>query len=210
MLAGAATLEFVRAAAHLARPGVRHALREVVWGRAVEVADGERTVYVSFRPDGDALLFEVYGETGGERTTHARGRAVPAPAAAPAAPEDLDALRARLPVLRDRAGAYADYTAAGFGYGPSFQVIDEIRAGPARPWCGSTPATAARSPRCPRRCSTAPCGPATGRAATPRPARANSRCPSASAHSTCTPRCRRSASRTPGGRGRRPASAAST
>ncbi|MGW5373043.1 polyketide synthase dehydratase domain-containing protein, partial [Streptomyces sp. NPDC004011] len=34
-----------------------------------------------------------------------------------------------LPVLRDRAGAYADYTAAGFGYGPSFQVIDEIRAG---------------------------------------------------------------------------------
>ncbi|MEV7244331.1 SDR family NAD(P)-dependent oxidoreductase [Streptomyces sp. NPDC093248] len=129
MLAGAATLEFVRAAAHLARPGVRHALREVVWGRAVEVADGERTVYVSFRPDGDALLFEVYGETGGERTTHARGRTVPAPAAAPAAPEDLDALRARLPVLRDRAGAYADYTAAGFGYGPSFQVIDEIRAG---------------------------------------------------------------------------------
>ncbi|MEW2258477.1 SDR family NAD(P)-dependent oxidoreductase [Streptomyces sp. NPDC047869] len=129
LLAGAATLEFVRAAAHLARPGVRHALREVVWGRAVEVADGERTVYVSFRPDGDALLFEVYGETGGERTTHARGRAVPAPAAETAAPEDLDALRARLPVLRDRAGAYADYTAAGFGYGPSFQVIDEIRAG---------------------------------------------------------------------------------
>ncbi|MGQ4418601.1 SDR family NAD(P)-dependent oxidoreductase, partial [Streptomyces sp. SAS_269] len=129
MLAGAATLEFVRAAAHLARPGVRHALREVVWGRAVEVAEAERTLYVSFRPDGDALLFEVYGDTGGERTTHARGRAVPAPAAAPAAPEDLDALRARLPVLRDRAGAYADYTAAGFGYGPSFQVIDEIRAG---------------------------------------------------------------------------------
>ncbi|WP_308290635.1 SDR family NAD(P)-dependent oxidoreductase [Streptomyces cellostaticus] len=129
MLAGAATLEFVRAAAALARPGVRHALREVVWGRAVEVADGERTVYVSFHRDGDDLLFEVYGDTGGERTTHARGRAVPAPAAAAAAPEDLDALRARLPVLRDRAGAYADYTAAGFGYGPSFQVIDEIRAG---------------------------------------------------------------------------------
>ncbi|MGW5536677.1 SDR family NAD(P)-dependent oxidoreductase [Streptomyces sp. NPDC004009] len=129
LLAGAATLEFVRAAAHLARPGVRHDLREVVWGRAVEVAEGERTVYVSFRPDGDALLFEVYGEDGGERGAHARGRAVPAPAAAPAAAEDLDALRARLPVLRDRAGAYADYTAAGFGYGPSFQVIDEIRAG---------------------------------------------------------------------------------
>ncbi|MBM7440079.1 SDR family NAD(P)-dependent oxidoreductase [Streptomyces sp. HB132] len=129
LLAGAATLEFVRAATALAEPGTRHSLREVVWGRAVELGDGETELYVSFRPDGTGLAFEVYSGTGAGRTTHARGRAVPAPAA-PEAAEDLAALRARLSVVRDGPTAYTEYAAAGFAYGPSFQVIDEIRVGP--------------------------------------------------------------------------------
>ncbi|GAA4894929.1 SDR family NAD(P)-dependent oxidoreductase [Streptomyces coeruleoprunus] len=129
MLAGAATLEFVRAAAGLAEPGVRHSLREVVWGRPVEVPHGELALYVSYRRDGDALAFEVYSETGGERVTHARGAAAPAPDDAGTA-HDLAALRGRLTPVRDRAAAYADYAAAGFGYGPSFRVVDEILSGP--------------------------------------------------------------------------------
>ncbi|MFJ4269247.1 SDR family NAD(P)-dependent oxidoreductase [Streptomyces coelicoflavus] len=128
LLAGAATLEFVRAAAALAEPGTRHALREVVWGRAVELGDADLELYVSFRPDGAGLAFEVYSGTGADRTTHARGGAVPAPAA-PDAAEDLAALRARLSVVRDGPTAYTEYAAAGFAYGPSFQVIDEIRTG---------------------------------------------------------------------------------
>ncbi|WP_141713140.1 SDR family NAD(P)-dependent oxidoreductase, partial [Streptomyces sparsogenes] len=129
LLAGAATLEFVRAAAALAEPGTRHALREVVWGRAVELAEGRMELYASFRPDGTGLAFEVYSGTGAGRTTHARGSAVPAPAA-PEAAEDLAALRARLSVVRDGPTAYTEYAAAGFAYGPSFRVIDEIRVGP--------------------------------------------------------------------------------
>ncbi|WP_435864730.1 SDR family NAD(P)-dependent oxidoreductase, partial [Streptomyces sparsogenes] len=129
ILPGAATLAFVGAAAGLAEPGVRHALRDVVWGRPIEPADGGTALYVSFRPEGAGLAFEVYSEAGDDRVTHARGSAVPAPGTAPAA-VDLDALRVRLPRLRDRAGAYADYRAAGFAYGPSFQVIEEIRSGP--------------------------------------------------------------------------------
>ncbi|MER6036912.1 SDR family NAD(P)-dependent oxidoreductase [Streptomyces sp. NPDC001835] len=129
LLAGAATLEFARAAAALAEPGTRHALREVVWGRAVELADGELELYVAFRPDGTGLAFEVYSETGAARTTHARGSAVPAPAA-PESAEDLATLRARLSVVRDGPTAYTEYAAAGFAYGPSFQVVDEIRVGP--------------------------------------------------------------------------------
>ncbi|MFD8378352.1 SDR family NAD(P)-dependent oxidoreductase [Streptomyces sp. NPDC059679] len=129
LLAGAATLEFVRAAAALAEPGTRHALREVVWGRAVELDDGELELYVSFRPDGTGLAFEVYSGTGAGRTAHARGSAVPAPAA-PEAAEDLAALRARLSVVRDGPTVYTEYAAAGFAYGPSFHVIDEIRVGP--------------------------------------------------------------------------------
>ncbi|WP_055419932.1 SDR family NAD(P)-dependent oxidoreductase [Streptomyces pactum] len=129
LLAGAATLEFVRAAAALAEPGTRHALREVVWGRSVELADGALELYVGFRPDGAGLAFEVYSGTGADRTTHARGSAVPAPAA-PETAEDLAALRARLSVVREGPTAYDEYAAAGFAYGPSFRVIDEIRVGP--------------------------------------------------------------------------------
>ncbi|MFF7638658.1 SDR family NAD(P)-dependent oxidoreductase [Kitasatospora sp. NPDC008050] len=128
LLAGAATLEFVRAAAALVEPGVRHALREVLWGRAVELPAGELALYAAFRPGPQALDFEVYSEGAQGRVTHARGRALPGPDTVPAA-TDLDALRARLAPVRDRAGAYADYRAAGFGYGPSFQVIEEIRSG---------------------------------------------------------------------------------
>ncbi|MFM9608161.1 SDR family NAD(P)-dependent oxidoreductase [Streptomyces niveiscabiei] len=124
LFAGAATLEFVRAAAGLAEPGVRHALRDVVWGRAVELGGGELELYVSFRPEGEQLAFEVHSDDG----THARGIAVPA-SPAPDSTEELAALRGRLSVVRDRTGAYRDYTDAGFAYGPSFQVIDEIRAG---------------------------------------------------------------------------------
>ncbi|WP_238697570.1 SDR family NAD(P)-dependent oxidoreductase, partial [Streptomyces sp. E2N166] len=128
LLAGAATLEFVRAAAALAEPGTRHALREVVWGRAVELADGALDLYATFRPEGTGLAFEVYSGTGADRTTHARGSVVPAPTA-PEAAEDLAALRARLSVVRDGPTAYTEYAAAGFAYGPSFHVIDEIRTG---------------------------------------------------------------------------------
>ncbi|MFM9443284.1 SDR family NAD(P)-dependent oxidoreductase [Streptomyces acidiscabies] len=124
LLAGAATLEFVRAAAALAEPGVRHALRDVVWGRAVELGSGELELSVSFRPEGEHLAFEVHSDDG----THARGIAVPA-SCAPDAAGELAALRGRLSVVRDRAGVYRDYADAGFAYGPSFQVVDEIRAG---------------------------------------------------------------------------------
>nr|BBJ56213.1 hypothetical protein SAVMC3_88420 [Streptomyces avermitilis] len=129
MLAGAATLEMVRAAAGLAEPGVRHGLAEVVWGRAIELPEGELALYTAFRPGADELTFEVYSEAGEGRVTHVRGSVVAA-AGPNLAPVDLDGLRDRLTPVRDRAAAYADYQAAGFGYGPSFQVVDEIRSGP--------------------------------------------------------------------------------
>ncbi|MFJ4187795.1 SDR family NAD(P)-dependent oxidoreductase [Kitasatospora sp. NPDC089509] len=129
LLAGAATLEFVRAAAGLAEPGVRHALRDVVWGRVVELPRGELDLYVAFRPEGDRLGFEVYSGQGDGRTTHARGGVVPAPAAGAGA-QRLDDVRGRLAPVRDRASVYADYRAAGFAYGQSYQVVEEVRSGP--------------------------------------------------------------------------------
>ncbi|MFC0039503.1 SDR family NAD(P)-dependent oxidoreductase [Actinomadura rayongensis] len=121
VLPGSAVLEFVRAAADLAEPGVRHALRSVVWGTTIEPADGDLDLHVSFD---SGFSFEVH--SGPDRTVHARGTV--AAAGAPGA-LDLAAVLRRTDVVRDRDGAYADYRAAGFAYGPEFQVIEEIRTG---------------------------------------------------------------------------------
>ncbi|MEZ0115425.1 polyketide synthase PksN [Catenulispora sp. EB89] len=125
VLAGAVTVEFVRAAADLAEPTVRHAVRDLVWGQAAELSSSALDLYVSFLPD---LSFEVYSAPSGARLTHARGRAVALPSEVAQA-QDVDQVRERLTPVRDRAGAYADYHAAGLDYGPAYQVIEEIRAG---------------------------------------------------------------------------------
>lgn len=130
MFAGAATLELVRVAAQRVEPGKRHALREVVWGRAIELREAELDLYVSFVSATERLEFEVYSSAAGERVTHVRGSAVPTMDTAPTT-VDLQALRSRLAPTGDRATVYADYQAAGFDYGASFQVMDEIRSGPA-------------------------------------------------------------------------------
>ncbi|WP_055551911.1 SDR family NAD(P)-dependent oxidoreductase [Streptomyces kanamyceticus] len=142
LLAGAACLEMARAAAELAGLDGARALRDVVWGRPVVIGDERRDVHVSLtrtgtttgRSDDDTaeLAFTVWTSDGTERTVHVRGT-VSAPAAGgrsgPAAPVDLDALRADCPERRDRADVQRAYRAARFDYGPSFDVIEEVHFG---------------------------------------------------------------------------------
>ncbi len=129
LLAGAAVLEMVRAAAGYAEPSADHALKDVVWGRPIDVDAGELTVYVAFAAANGGLRFEVYSEAGDDRVTHARGQTAAPEAGTPAA-VDLDAVRTRLARVRERDTVYADYNRAGFAYGPSFQVIEEVFSGP--------------------------------------------------------------------------------
>ncbi|GDY71500.1 hypothetical protein SAV31267_009850 [Streptomyces avermitilis] len=181
----------------------------MVWGRAIELPEGELALYTAFRPGADELTFEVYSEAGEGRVTHVRGSVVAA-AGPNLAPVDLDGLRDRLTPVRDRAAAYADYQAAGFGYGPSFQVVDEIRSGPREALLrlsGDGSQTAAEVPPALLDGALRACHWA-GRTAAPGPA--NWPSPSASARSRCSARCPPSATCTPGSSARRPESAAST
>ena len=132
VVAGTVLLEFVRAAATLALPQAGHTLRDVVFGRPVETNGAPVAVYVSFRLEGDGLAFEVHTVDGQASTAHIRGVAspladegIPEPDAAAA-----EALRSAFATHRDGLAAYADYTAAGFAYGPSYQVIQEVHSGP--------------------------------------------------------------------------------
>lgn len=129
LLAGAAVLEMVHAAAALAEPSAEHILKDVVWGRPIEIHGNELTLYVGFVAITDGLRFEVYSKTGDDKVTYARGQTTVLDTGAPAA-IDLEAIRARLAKVRARETVYADYTRAGFAYGPSFQVIEEVFSGP--------------------------------------------------------------------------------
>uniref|UniRef100_UPI000A7E2BE3 SDR family NAD(P)-dependent oxidoreductase n=2 Tax=Streptomyces TaxID=1883 RepID=UPI000A7E2BE3 len=134
LLAGTVCLEMARGAARLAGLDGASALRDVLWGRPVVIGDAPRDVHVSLARAGDPaeLAFTVWTSDGTERTVHVRGT-VSAPTAGrraeSAAPVDLDALRAARPHHRDDADVQRAYRAAHFGYGPAFDVIEEVHYG---------------------------------------------------------------------------------
>jgi acyl transferase domain-containing protein/NAD(P)-dependent dehydrogenase (short-subunit alcohol dehydrogenase family)/acyl carrier protein/SAM-dependent methyltransferase/aryl carrier-like protein len=132
LLAGAAFLEMVRAAVARAGGQPLCGLRDVAWVRPLAVERDRRDVFVGLRAAGDEVACEVFTEDAQTRTLHMSGRAVYGPAApAGIGAVDLDALRRQLPLHRTGPEVDAVYRAAGFVYGPSFQVIEELHSGPA-------------------------------------------------------------------------------
>ncbi|MBL1100571.1 type I polyketide synthase [Streptomyces coffeae] len=128
-LAGTALLEMARAAVEQAAGEAPGGLRNVVWGRPVEVVDDSLDVYVALRPDGSepgTVAFEVFS---GDRVAHVRGVALTGPSAPAQGAVDLAGLRKRCAVSRTAAEVRRDYTRAGFRYGPSFDVLREVRTG---------------------------------------------------------------------------------
>jgi polyketide synthase PksN len=128
LLAGTACLEFVRAAAERAGTTPPSGLRDVVWGRPITIEAEAVDVYVTFRREGDAVTFEVFSERP-ERTTHVRGTAVYGDDERPPTTVDVDAIRRRCAMSRDRVEIYGAYDRAGFHYGPAFQVMQELHVG---------------------------------------------------------------------------------
>ncbi|MEU3786084.1 SDR family NAD(P)-dependent oxidoreductase [Streptomyces sp900129855] len=138
LLAGTALLEMTRAAVERAAGRAPGRLRDVVWGRPVEVVAATLDVYVALRAEGGAdttdsgaaVAFEVYSRTDdGGRVTHVRGTAVTTAPAPAGPPRDIEGTRRRCGVTRSAAETYDDYRRAGFDYGPSFQVTREVRIG---------------------------------------------------------------------------------
>ncbi|NEC91056.1 type I polyketide synthase [Streptomyces sp. SID12501] len=136
LLAGTALLEMVRAAVERAAGSRPTAMRDVMWGRPVEVTGDALDVFVALRADGaegvnpaGAVEFEVFSEAGQDRVTHVRGAAATGPEQPAGPPLDLAAVRHRCATARVGTEVYRDYRQAGFHYGPSFQVMREVRIG---------------------------------------------------------------------------------
>ncbi|MFJ8472832.1 amino acid adenylation domain-containing protein [Kitasatospora sp. NPDC094011] len=132
VLPGVAYLEMGRLAGELAAGGVPvRGVDDLVWAAPVRLpagADGHPLV-VSVTGDRSGASFEVRGGAEGA-PVHAGGTLVfGEPGDRPAA-VDLAAVRARCTRVSNGESCYRDFVRVGFGYGPGFQVIEEIAEGP--------------------------------------------------------------------------------
>ncbi|WP_346660113.1 SDR family NAD(P)-dependent oxidoreductase [Streptomyces sp. WMMB303] len=134
LLPGSACLELVRAAAEARGRGPVRGLSSITWGSPITAEDGERRIRVVLGAGAgsgagaeERTAFDVVGEDGG---VHVRGTVDFGPPEPAPAPLDLAAVRDRCAERRTGAEVHAWYRAAGFGYGPAFDVVEEVRSGP--------------------------------------------------------------------------------
>ncbi len=133
-LPGTAYLELARKAGELAAGLPVASIRNVTWVSPLTVEEGRPTpTFIELKPSGDTVPFEVYSELAeGRRRLHAQGRIVYAAsgAAMPAHERlDLAAVRARCTGTIDAKDAYPLFQKLGMYYGPSFQVLQQVRTG---------------------------------------------------------------------------------
>ncbi|MCP2251335.1 Acyl transferase domain-containing protein [Prauserella aidingensis] len=128
LLPGTACLELVRAAAAGRGRGTVRGLSSVTWGSPVTVDSGPVTLRIEIG-EGHRAPFELLGDGG---RSHVRGQVEfgdPAEDDAPAS-IDLDAVRGRCRDTWDRDEIADIYRMSGFAYGPAYEVIDRVHAGP--------------------------------------------------------------------------------
>ncbi|MCQ1581991.1 SDR family NAD(P)-dependent oxidoreductase, partial [Streptomyces parvus] len=132
LLPGVAHMEMAYAASRLATGADSVTLRGIIWGRPIVMDSPSRTVHIELTLLGqDTLEFVIHEETGGVRTVFSQGRADYA-AAGPARPRgaiDIAAIKARCAARRENGEIFASLRELGFGYGETFQAMQELYCG---------------------------------------------------------------------------------
>lgn len=129
LLPAAAYLEICRVAAELvgSSQSVR-SINDVRWTHPFSVVDQPAELRVSLYPEADCLACEFLRED--TLLAEASLQLAPSGQADLNATLDLDAIRARCPVIWNPGDIYDLFRAHGFEYGPGFQVMEELRCGP--------------------------------------------------------------------------------
>lgn len=127
----AAQLEWARAAVSLAcgrEAGLSVFLQDVTWLRPLAVMQPQEVHIVLRVEEEGRIYFKIYSGSGDERVVYSQGWAQLAEAGA--APHvNLEAIRQQCEQTLVGEGCYAQSTQLGLGYGPSFQVLNELWLG---------------------------------------------------------------------------------
>jgi len=145
VLPGVACLEMARLAGELASGSRVIGVRELVWSTPVRFPDAAgRRLLVRLTPDRGEGAFEVRSEVrseirgqvrseGGDTApAHAHGTLLfgdPDDSGGRPAPVDVAGVRSRCTALHSGPDCYDVFSRAGFDYGPSFRVIDQLAVG---------------------------------------------------------------------------------
>jgi polyketide synthase PksN len=129
-LPGTAYLEMARKAGELAAGRAVGAVRNVTWVSPLAVRDGAPVeAFIELQGGADAASFEVFSMApDGARRLHAQGKLAYDNAAADEC-IDLAAIRGRCATTIAASEAYPLFATLGMHYGPSFQVLREVRSG---------------------------------------------------------------------------------
>ncbi|WP_139488194.1 SDR family NAD(P)-dependent oxidoreductase [Brevibacillus dissolubilis] len=139
VLPGVAYLEMARIATELAAEQSVGHIRNVMWSKPIMLTDDSvgtapgqpgAEVHLHLYPDGDAADFEVFTlDEQDNITVHGQGK-VSFEQIESNLPSwiDLDDIRERCTTVKSKHECYQDLTVVGFGYGPAFQPIEELRA----------------------------------------------------------------------------------
>ncbi|WP_437923085.1 SDR family NAD(P)-dependent oxidoreductase [Sorangium sp. So ce291] len=130
ILPGVGHLELARAAGELAGGRPVRVIRDVMWIKPILLDGPRHEVRVAITPDKQGVEYQIRHEGEGHAALYSRGRlAYEPPTNGRGDPPryDLEAIRSRCRELRDHDAFYRGYREAGFHYGPSFRVNQEVR-----------------------------------------------------------------------------------
>jgi acyl transferase domain-containing protein/enoyl-CoA hydratase/carnithine racemase/acyl carrier protein len=132
ILPGVAHLEMARAAAELSLQQPVRVIKNIIWGRAVLLEGESREIVIALRPEDKVVGFEIRSEEDASAVfsrgkIEVEGRRSDEPRRP--VTYDLDAIRGRCPVRKNRSEIFEHLKTLGFDYGLPFQLTDALFSG---------------------------------------------------------------------------------
>ncbi|MCW3465913.1 SDR family NAD(P)-dependent oxidoreductase [Chitinophaga nivalis] len=125
VLPGAAQLELARAAGVYAAEAPVTRLTDITWLAPLRVNDVPTTVHIDLFTSEDAIAFEIYTLAGSTVQVYSQGQLHTTPLPVPVV-QSPDAIRQRLPHVKEGAACYDQFKTAGLNYGTAFRGITKI------------------------------------------------------------------------------------
>jgi polyketide synthase PksN len=126
ILPGVGHLELARTAGELAGGRPVRVLRDVMWVRPIVLAGPRLEVQVAITPDAEGAEYQISHVRDGRAEVYSRGKLDYEVGDREMERYDLDAIMARLSSRESHDSFYRRYRDAGFHYGPSFRVNQEV------------------------------------------------------------------------------------